>query len=562
MTPPSPTPPASWRRDLLWLAVGFGLLYFLFLGRAPLDYKDEGRYAEIPREMVAAHDWVTPRLDGIDYFEKPPLMYWAVAACLKVFGPGETSMRAMPALFSVAGILLAYAAGRRLHGRPAGLASAGVLGTSFLYFGIGHVLILDMAVSVLMSATLFCFLLGVREPPGPGWWHRRRALFYGLYASAALATLAKGLMGFLLSGAVMFAWLLVFRQWRRLRPFYLPTGLLLFLAIAAPWHLLAAARNPGWAWWYFVHEHWLRFTTNVAGRVQPWWFFLPIVLAGLFPWIGFLWPALRDGLGRWSRRKENADAWYLATWALVILLFFSKSQSKLVPYILPVFPPLAVLIGAWLAAPGRERSDLRRGLGIFSFGCGLLAAGVLLAVLRPGLIIKDPAQLAAVRPFAWPLAAAFVAGGILAPLLAGFGRKALLGGMGVAMALVFAIIGLARPALTKPGTRALALIVAARAQPGDEIVHYHEFFHDFLFYSGRLVDVVAFTGELEFQVDPAPAARARELTEAAFRQRWQGPGRIFAVVRKSDSKPFFADPAHPSYLLGQTRDHYLYSNRP
>jgi len=232
---------SSWTRDLLILVVLFGLLLGFRLGSYALANPDEGRYAEIPREMLASGDWVTPHLNGVNYFEKPPLMYWAVAVCQKAFGQGEWASRAIPALFSLAGILLTYATARQIYGRRAGLASATVLGTSLLYFGLSRILILDMGVTVLMSATLCCFILGVRAEPGL----RRRLLFYGLYASAALATLTKGLIGFLVTGAVMFLWLLICNQWRRLRPMHLPTGILLFLAIALPWHLLAAARAHG-----------------------------------------------------------------------------------------------------------------------------------------------------------------------------------------------------------------------------------------------------------------------------------------------------------------------------
>ena len=249
----------TWGRDLLRLGLVFGALYFFMLGRAPLANPDEGRYAEIPREMVASGDWVTPRLDGVNYFEKPPLMYWAVAVALQVFGPGEGAVRAVPALFGLAGVLLAYAASRRLWGRAAGLGAAFVLGTSALYMAFSHILLLDLAVAVLMSAVLYCFILALQEPPGA----RRRGLFYGLYASAALATLTKGLIGFLVPGAVMFLWLLALGQWKRLRPFYLPTGGLLFLALAAPWHLLAHARHAGWA-------HFTSFTSNGSGfRPRP-----------------------------------------------------------------------------------------------------------------------------------------------------------------------------------------------------------------------------------------------------------------------------------------------------
>jgi 4-amino-4-deoxy-L-arabinose transferase-like glycosyltransferase len=559
----SPPPTPSWRRDLLLLFVIFGGLYFFALGRAPLALPDEGRYAEIPREMVASGDWVTPRLDGVNYFEKPPLVYWAVAVCLKVFGPGEPSLRAVPVLFSLGGLLLTYGAARRLYGREAGLASAVVLGTTLLYFGLGHLLLLDMGVSVLMSATLFCFLLGVREPALPAWWHGRRMLFYGLYASAALATLTKGFIGFLVTGAVMLLWLVLFDQWKRLRPLYLPTGLILFLGLAAPWHLLAAARNPTWAYRYIVYEHWLRFTTTVAGRHQGWWFFIPIVLLGFFPWVGFLWPALRDALrGGWAGRREKAEAWFLVTWAVFIFLFFSKSQSKLVPYILPVFPPLAVITGAWLAGAGKDPVKLRGGLRVFSFVCGLLAAGVLVAVLRVGLIVKDPAQAFELRPYAFVLAPGLLLGGALTPMLANRARWAAYAGVAATMVLLFAVVACARPALQKPGTRQLALLVKSRVESGDEIVHYHEFFPDFTFYASRLVDIAEFKGELELEEDPAARASGRFMDESEFRRRWAGSGRILAVARKSDTTELFADPAFHKHLLGETRDYYLFSNQP
>jgi 4-amino-4-deoxy-L-arabinose transferase-like glycosyltransferase len=206
------------------------------------------------------------------------LVPWLVALSRLAFGPDETAARLPPVVFGVGGVLLAYAAGRRLFGREAGLAAAIVLGTALLHFALAWLLLLDMALAVTMSAALFCFLLGVREPPGP----RRRGLFLALYAAAALATLAKGLIGVLLPGAVMFLWLLTLNQWHRLRPLYLPSGGAVFLLVAAPWHVLVAQRNPEWAQFYFVHEHWARFTTPVHGRAEPFWYFVPVLIFGLF----------------------------------------------------------------------------------------------------------------------------------------------------------------------------------------------------------------------------------------------------------------------------------------
>jgi len=562
-SPASDEEKSSWQRDLFLLAVGFGLLLFFQLGTMPLGNPDEGRYAEIPREMLATGDWVTPRLNGVNYFEKPPLTYWLIAAAQKTFGFNEWTARAIPALFALAGILFTYATARRIYGRNAGLASAVVLGTSLLYFTLGRILTLDMGVSVLMSATLCCFILGVREQPGLP----RRLLFYGLYVSAALATLTKGLIGFLLTGAVMFLWLLIFNQWKRLRPLHLPTGILLFLLIAAPWHILAALRNESWAHRYFVYEHWLRFTSPVASRPGPIWYFIPIIVGGLFPWIGFLWSALRAKLrGGWTARARNVDTWFFVTWAGFVFLFFSKSQSKLIPYILPVFPPLAMVIGAWLAdVLGDGVAKLRAGLRVFSFACGLLAVGLFAVVLNLGHlnVIKDPAQALALRPYGCVMAVVLLVGGILTPWFATRrGARAALATLATTIFVFYGILTHAAPDLQKPGTKDLALYVKTHAQPGDRVIHYHNFFHDFVFYAERTADTVNYAGELEIEEDAAARASGRFFDEAEFLRQWSGPGRLWVVARKSDCDALFATPSFQYHLIRETRRHYLFSNQP
>ncbi|OQB94718.1 MAG: Undecaprenyl phosphate-alpha-4-amino-4-deoxy-L-arabinose arabinosyl transferase [Verrucomicrobia bacterium ADurb.Bin122] len=446
----------------------------------------------------------------------------------------------------------------------AGWAAAGVLATSLLYFALGHILLLDMPVSAFMSGTLFCFILGVREAPGG----RRRAMFYGLYACAALATLSKGLIGFLLPGAVMFVWLLVFNQWKRLRPLYLPSGLVLFFAIAAPWHLLAAQRNPDWAHFYFVREHWLRFTTTMHDRYQPWWYFIPILLAGFIPWVGYLPQAIRSAVaGGWARRKENADAWFFVTWALVIFLFFSKSQSKLVPYILPVFPPLAVLVGAWLAdvAAAGQAVRLRWGLRIFAFLCGAIGVAAVVATFKTGLI-RNTEQALALRPYAAAIAAALLIGGALAPWLAKTrgARAALFAQAGTMLAMLL-VLATALPHLQKPGTKPLALLYASTARPGDRVFHYQDYFHDFTFYAACQVGSVDYpaSGELGLDIDAEARASGRFIGEAEFRRQWSaGTGRIWLLIRKEAAAALFSDPSFHYRLQGETRKHYLVTNQP
>jgi len=558
LTEPGAAGPRAWRRDLLWLGLAFSVLFGFGLGGRPLANPDEARYAEIPREMLASGDWVTPHLNGIPYFEKPPLVYWLGALAQKFLGESEWSVRLVPALFALGGVLLTYAAARRLHGRGAGLAAAAVLGTSLLYFALARILILDMAVSVLMAATLFCFILGVREPAGPP----RRWLFYGLYASAALATLTKGLMGFLVTGAVMFLWLLLFNQWKRLRPLYLPTGAGLFLAIALPWHVLVALRNPQWVQAYLVHEHWERFTVDL-GHMEPWWFFIPILLAGLFPWTGFLWSGFRELLrGGWARRREHADAWFFATWAGFMFLFYSKSQSKLIPYILPVLPALAVIIGLAVARQWaqREPARWRSGLGVFAAGAALLGAALAVAVSQPGLI-RDASQIAALRPYGWTMAAVLLAGALATALAMGRPARVGLGLVVATIAGFHGTLALAAGKIPRPGTKELALLARARAQPDDRIYHYHDFYHDFVYYSGRTAGVVEHTGELGARF-LTPAERAAHFIDTAeLRRQWAGPGRVWLVAGQREAAALLADPGFHAEVIGETRVFLLLSNR-
>jgi 4-amino-4-deoxy-L-arabinose transferase-like glycosyltransferase len=549
---------------LLILILFFGAFNLFALGRLPLANPDEARYAEIAREMRARGDWVTPTLNATRYFEKPPLVFWLAGLARSAFGPGEMAARLTPALFGLGGIVLTYGAGRRLFGREAGLAAAVVLGTSVLYFILSRILLLDMVVSVLMSAALFCFILGIREERGPG----RRRFFYALYASAALATLAKGLIGFLIPGAVMFFWLLLFNQWHRLRPFHLPGGLVIFLAIAAPWHLLAAQRNPEWAEFYFLREHFGRFASTEHLREEPFWYFIPVVALGLFPWVGFLGGAIRAAIpAGWRRRSENADAWFFVVWAGFVMLFFSGSASKLIPYILPMFPPLAVLIGARMATCWAERdaSRLRVGFRVFSFACGLLAVALIAVVIKPGAI-RDPEQAFALRPFGITLGVTLLLGGVFAPWAAKVrGVTAGIGTVVATMISLFLVLLLASPDIQRVGTKDLGLVVREHAGADDRVFHYWAFFHDFVYYAERPVALVGYVDELEVQFLSPDARASRFIDDAELRRQWNGPARCWLVVRKRDQKhreSVFSEASFRYHLIAETRAHSLVSNRP
>ena len=337
--------------------------------------------------------------------------------------------------------------------------------------------------------------------------------------------------------------------------------------MAAPLQVLVAQRNPEWAHFYFVREHWQRFTTTEHGRGEPWWYFIPIIAVGLFPWTGCLWTGFRSAVaGGWKQRRENADTWFFILWAVFLFLFFSKSQSKLVPYILPVFPPLAVVIGISLAEVW-QRKDLTRIRGALWFFCasaGLLGIALGVVLLKPGLV-ADAAKLLPLRP------GGLVAGGVLllgtiavARLtLQRNARAALVAVMVTVGAFYLTLAGL-QDKIVRPGTKAFALRVSREMGPRDRVYHYHDFFHDFTYYAERPVGTIAANNtELEFWIDPDARTSGRFIDDVTFRQQWEGPDRLWVVARKRavDGK-LFSEPGFRYHLLGETATHYLFSNQP
>ena len=303
----------------LWVLLA--VLWFGTLAIRPLYKADESRYAEISREMVASGDWLTPRLNGFKYFEKPPLQYWASAVLFKVFGEHDWVARLWTALLGLAGIALTFYAANRLFGPPIGAYAAAMLAGAPLYVVLGQVNTLDMGVTFFLSAAVFALGLG-------------RPLWF--WIACALAVLSKGLIGIVLPLGTVALSIMLARDWtlvRRLRPV---VGGTLFLLIAAPWFIAVSMANPEFAHFFFVQEHFQRFTTQMHQRVHPWWYFVPVLAAGFAPWLA---PLARSALVRLRERSGTELLFWC--WALVVFVFFSASGSKLPPYIVPIFPALA-----------------------------------------------------------------------------------------------------------------------------------------------------------------------------------------------------------------------------
>ena len=307
-------------------------LFFYALGGIGFIGPDEPRYAAIAREMLTTGDYITPRLYGTPWFEKPPLMYWVAAAGYKILGINEAGARFASALGASICVFLVYWCGRKLWDRGAAFLAALILATSIGSFAFARAASMDMPLTTCLTMALVFFLLGLNDITP-----RRRAYFYGFYAALGLGVLAKGPIAVLLPAVSLGIFSLLRGKRDDWKAWY-PKGLWITLAVAAPWYLLCTAIN-GWEFIkvFFINQNIERFTSTIHGHGRPFYFFLPVLLLLTFPWTFVLISALR----RTFSKNDQVLFW----WAVVPFVFFSFSGSKLPGYILPIVPPIALLLG-------------------------------------------------------------------------------------------------------------------------------------------------------------------------------------------------------------------------
>src|SRR5271168_4367457 len=353
------------------------ILYLPGLGRPALWEPDEGRYAEIAREMVVSGDYVTPRDDFELYFEKPTLVYWADAASIGVFGTNEFAVRLPAALFSVGQVVAMAALAEVMLGATAGFFAALALALSPLFFGFARFATLDPALAFFLSAALAAFYFAARDDSFSG--SRSRNWMLICAAMLALGTLAKGPVALVLAGAIALTWLALERRLHQIAEMPLASCLVIYAAIVIPWFALAEARNPGFLSFFIVHEHFQRYVSSSEHGWGP-WFFIPIVIGGAWPWIFFVplgWSAMRTRDPSSDSAARRSAASFLAIWFAVIFVFFSIPRSKLGSYILPAMPPLAIVAGYGLARlSALDASRRRRLLAVVALASVVLAVSL------------------------------------------------------------------------------------------------------------------------------------------------------------------------------------------
>jgi 4-amino-4-deoxy-L-arabinose transferase-like glycosyltransferase len=473
-----PQPPAKHTRSaIVAILTASAFAFFFGLGQLGFLGPDEPRYAEVAREMFESGDYISTRLCGCLWFEKPVLVYWMSAAGYRLFGVNEFAARAPIALAALATVALIYFAVRRLGMHRLALTSALVLATSGIFIAYARVSTPDMVLTAAMTASLLTAFHSIRASG------RTRSVLWAIsFLFVGLAVLAKGLVGALLVFAILGIHLILAGQLRSVRWRDWLMGLVVFLAVAGTWYGPVTARH-GWAFIeeFFVRHHFQRYTSNEFGHPQPVYFFLLVAVAGVAPWSFLLISAIARLRTFWKSRDSLLGlAWI---WAVVPIVFFSFSESKLPGYILPIFPALAVIIGAEV-----ERFVSREVDGVLRTAAWL--TGLLLVGMSVGFLFfvrSESVSVGGWRVFldGLPLLLAVVSVGALAAKK----RPAfLISASGVVMSIILASVILLFPTLQGEVTlKSLSLEAAQALRPGEKIGFYLKKEFAPVFYSGGRV---------------------------------------------------------------------------
>jgi 4-amino-4-deoxy-L-arabinose transferase-like glycosyltransferase len=512
------------RYTLVLLGLAFLAIWFGNLDTRKLTHPDEGRYAEIAREMSVTGDWITPRLNGIKYFEKPPLQYWATAAAYRVFGEHHWTARLWPAVTGLGVVLIVFFAGRRLFGPAAAGYSGLVLAGSLGHVSASHMNTLDMGLTFFMTATLLAFLMAQHAAASAG---ERRIWHLVAWACAALAVLSKGLIGIVIPAAALAAYVVVQRDFGLLSRMQWASGIAVFLVISVPWFALVQHANPEFAKFFFIHEHIERFLTGFRRHVEPWWYFFPVLAVGMLPWLTLLPQAAIRGWRRHEPGRAFQPARFLLIWAVFIFAFFSATSSKLPSYVLPILPALALLVG--LAVAGTGTRQLRwHALAVLVTGFAVVMLATYAGLMggnRP-----SAALLEAYVPWIVAAGLAFAIGGGCAIYSCHLGNRT-----AAVLSLTFAGLLAAQLIVTGHDTFAAARSgyqIARDTRPylTEEMPFYSVGTYDqtLPFYLKRTVTLVAFKGELAYGLEQEPRLWLPDI--ASFERAWRSVPRALAIM--------------------------------
>lgn len=557
----------TWLIDIAGIVILLGVFYAIWIGSYPLFPPDEGRYPEVAREMVVTGDYITPRLNGVAFLDKPILYYWLQASAIKMFGLNEAALRFWPAFMGVLSCLFVYLAGRQLFSRRTGILSAAILATSPLFYGGAHYANLDLEVASLISITLLCFLMATQATTAR--W--RTSLFLLAYVFSALACLTKGLIGIAFPIMISGAWILILNRWDLLKKMRLLSGILVFSCMTIPWYMLVQKANPQFFHFFFVTQQVSRFlTAETFNSKNAAWFYLPIVFLGFFPWSIFLVQTIWQNLcNAWKSPKTNAVTLFLLLWVVSIFVFFSIPHSKTIGYILPIFPGLALLVGDYL---NRHWDNKNRGIQ-----CGLIFYVISTPIIFTLFLLISHIKALEVTPKIIPYlifaGTLFLLSGLMI-FLARKSTMAKITGILLMTATLFILtMSASSNVLNQKTVKPLALYLKSVMQPTDEIATYYKYYQDLPIYLEKRITIVAdwtapdiaqndnWLREMWYGI-PFQNTQNWLINSDVFWHRWHSKKHLFLLMNEGYFQDFCAAAHSKVYQLKQFNDIILVSNQP
>ena len=548
------------------------VVLFLRLGSAALFEPDEGRNAEKAREILVLNDWITPHENFHPVLDKPIFFYWLIALAYKVFGISAWAARLPSALAALACIGVIYWFVRRRWDLWTAQWSGLILLTSLGFFVLARVVIFDMNLTLCLALALCAFYEGAHADD----LTKRRILCLLLYASLAIATLIKGLIGIVLPGMVIFFYLLITKQWFLLRRIYLIPGVILFLVVVIPWYLKVDALNPGYLRYYFWDEHFGRFTGADFNRSQPWHYFIWVGMLGFFPWT-LLVPVVA---GRYGKDAFDDKTIFLSLWFVLPFLFFSASDAKLPHYILPVLPALSILTAVALTERYQtNRTRANFALSLVASTQGLITLYVVLGSVWPAILAPAiRATVAGNAHILW-IYGVLITAFLLFLLFQSHQRLLLMGQLYLAHSvsvLLFLLFITTMVVLAAPERSALPLatIVTARLTPATQIVFFDTYQAGMAFYlrTEKPLWVVThankkrtFLGNyyaIAGHPEPTPPGGKALLDFEEFQSRWKTATQPLLIIVKTKNLPHLEERVGKSLKQIGAIGEYLVMTKP
>ena len=468
------------------------ILFFFNLGDRALWDIDEGMHAATSKDMVLTGDWLTPQYNGEKFYDKPPLHNWLVAISFLIFGFTEFAARLPAALLGLGCVMVTYLMGRRIFGPTAAFLSALILATSAEYFVLSRVVVHDISLAFFITLALALFYLGYQNER-----HRRRLFLLG-YAAMGFSVLAKGPVGVLLPVMIIGLFLIFKRQLRFLKQMQVGWGILILLAVAAPWYVLISLKDPEYVGYFFIKQNLGNFFAKEVRHPEPFYYYIPVLMGGMFPWSTFLPLALFRGV-RARGMIYNDGTLFALIWFAAVFIFFSIASSKLGTYILPLFPAAALLVGALL-------HDLISGSSK-GLDKGIFYSYLPLAIIPPlaliYLILFPPVNLKADAGIelkwiyciaAWLAACCAISLGLVVKKKYRVFIGSIVGT--VITVLLFSLIILVPPIEPFRSGKELARKIDNLIEPTEDLVFYLKARDTFLFYTNRMAAVLKTPDEL------------------------------------------------------------------